>query len=682
MFLVFVSILLLVNSFSLSFNLPFIKEKDGYMVLTSDSLIRIDRQGKLSVIKGDRKVFSEIPTFIEKPKIQEGKRINLKVTNGKTWKEFESTDIIIFSGRDIDLMYTVRKGGVEKILIIKPGTDIEKVLFLVEGAEVSKNKRGELIIKSKGGIFKLSRPTAYQYIGKNKKFIKVDYKIYKGGYGFKVGEYDRSKVLIIDPILTSLTKGGSQRDTAFTILKKGSYVYVAGSTNSNDFDHLVGNYGGGKDIFLIKFSENLKNIVSAIYYGGEGNEEVFDIKVDNSGNIYMAGYTNSNSICSGSSSEQILVVKMDPSFNQITKLCAGNSSNSRATKLLLDDSNLYVTGFTEGQIGSFTGFRGVKDAFLIKLDTKLNMLNLIYLGGSSSDEGTDMAEDGSYIYLIGTTNSSDLNGVNSTSLQTNLRGLKDAFVSKIDKSSFSLVKSTYIGGSGEDYGKSISYMSSSDNLLIGINTFSQDLSSSNGSVNRGLQDIFIAYMDKDLSNIIRSSYFGGSNNDILESVGLDPSGNIYLAGSSFSVDLPKTEGSIQENSKGGKEAFVSKLTSDLSVTICTYLGGNNEDTAKDIYLDGEYIYLTGFTNSSDFPKKYNEITVQRGTDIFVTYMTSSLLSGDSGGSLSGGNGEFNPPPAESPESGKGCMAVNLSTLPILILVLITFKSCNKRIYER
>ncbi len=673
-------LLLLATGFSFSIHLPFIKDEKGYMVRLNDSIVHISREGELSVIKNGKQIFYELPVFMEKPEIQEGKKIKVRVIKGDIAKEYESTDLIMFAGKKVDLLYTVRGGGVEKTLIVKPGTGIEQILFIVKGADIERDGEGRLILRKGGNIFRFSKPVAYQYINNKKRFVEISYKIYKGGYGFKVGDYDKSKVLVIDPIITSLTDGGSQVDIAYAVAKVGSYIYVAGSTLSNDFDTLSGNYKGGKDIFIIKFSADLKNIISAIYYGGFGDEEVFDIKADSSGNIYLVGYSNSSDICTGVSSEQILILKFSSSLSLLAERCVGNSNNSRALNLLIDGTYLYVTGFTEGQIESYTGFQGVKDAFLIKLDKNLNINDILYIGGSGMDEGTYLSSDASYIYVVGTTQSADLFGVNSNSLQSSSGGSEDCFISKINKSTFAITKSTYLGGSGEDSCVSVKYISAWGDILILMNTFSQDLSLVNGSNPYGMQDIYIARINTDLSLIKRSSYLGGSNTDTSTDMILDSSTNIYITGITYSADLYTTGSGVQESIKGGGDAFVMKLDDKFSPVISTYLGGNSEDKGYGIYVDGNYLYIVGFTKSTDFPIKYPKVIVKHGNDLFITYMTISLPSGGGvlpGGGGGGGDGSGGTAPVRESESGKGC---NTGTsLSILLFIFILTKLMRKRV---
>ncbi len=668
----------LIPQSALALHYPFIKDSGIYFVRLEDSLVKIDRKAGISVIKNGRELFNEYPAFFENPRTQEGRKLEVKFIKGKEEKIYESTDVLVFSESDVDLIYTVKNGGVEKTLLLKPGADLNRIIFVVKGAEIEPDGKGGLLIKKGKEVFKISKPIAYQYEGKNKVFVDIHYKVYKGGYGFYIESYDESKTLIIDPVLNYVTDGGSQVDVAYAIAESGTSVYVAGYTISNDFSLLSGGYGGGKDIFIIKYSKNLNSIEYAIYYGGSGDEEVFDIKVDNSGSIYLVGYSNSQEICGSVSSDQILILKFNASLSLLGKNCIGNSKNSRAYKLILDASHLYLTGFTEDTLQGFPGFKGVRDAIVIKVDkgNLSNIYKITYLGGSNVDEGIDLAHDSTYIYVLGTTLSNNIDGINVNSFQSSINGNKDAFISKIKKADLSVEISTYLGGSGEDTAVSVRYVNQWNDIALLLNTLSADLPVVGGAGQKGMQDIYIARLSNDLSQIKRSSYLGGENVDRARDMEIDTSLNVYITGTTYSPDLPSTQGSVQENIKGGGDAFIIKLHSDFSSAISTYLGGTDDDISHDINLDGDNIYSAGFTKSTDFLKAPNEVSTQKGNDMFVVLITNSLKKASTGGALPGGGGGGGGGTAYAPiketESGKGC-SVFPGVYILILLTLLTFK---------
>ncbi|HEX3743155.1 MAG TPA: SBBP repeat-containing protein [Bryobacteraceae bacterium] len=106
-----------------------------------------------------------------------------------------------------------------------------------------------------------------------------------------------------------------------------------------------------------------------------------------------------------------------------------------------------------------------------------------------------------------------------------------------------------------------------------------------------------------------ATYIGGNDNEGGRGVAVDGSGNIYVAGFSFSMNLATTSGAFQTawhggNSYGdvGGDAFVAKYTPAGALAYLTFLGGSADDSATAIAVDSQgNAYVTGFAASSNFP---------------------------------------------------------------------------------
>lgn len=118
-----------------------------------------------------------------------------------------------------------------------------------------------------------------------------------------------------------------------------------------------------------------------------------------------------------------------------------------------------------------------------------------------------------------------------------------------------------------------------------------------------------------------STYFGGSGTDIAYGIAADRQGSVYIVGQTSSLDFP-TKNSLQNMRDGANDAFVTKLNANGSaVVFSTYLGGrNNGDKAAGVAVDrAGNVYVTGETNSSNFPLVNSALPMYRGnTDAFVT----------------------------------------------------------------
>jgi hypothetical protein len=310
--------------------------------------------------------------------------------------------------------------SVEKLFYVKGGADPDRIRLRLHGGESLRvNEAGELEVSTGFGEVKFSKPLAYQEVNGRRVEVAVRYDLSDSEttYGFKLGDYERTRELVIDPLLQSTYLGGSSGDIAYSIaVDYDGNVYVAGSTSSSDFPGVVGSaqssLGGGEDGFVSKLNSAMTSILQSAYLGGSGEDSAASIALDSAGNVYVAGSTTS--------------------------------------------TNFPGTG---GGAQSF--YRKGGDGFVSKLNSALtSLVQSTYLGGGSEDGATSIALDsGGNVYVAGYTSSTDFPGTNvpgtTGGAQTSLGGGEDAFVSKFNSALTSLLQSTYLGGTNEDAANSI-----------------------------------------------------------------------------------------------------------------------------------------------------------------------------------------------------------------------------------
>jgi hypothetical protein len=225
-----------------------------------------------------------------------------------------------------------------------------------------------------------------------------------------------------------------------------------------------------------------------------------------------------------------------------------------------------------------------------------------YLGGSGTDFGTGIAVDSSgNAYVTGFTQSTNFPTMNP--LQATYGGGYDAFVAEINPTGSALVYSTYLGGSGDDFGRGIAVDSSGNAYVIG-NTLSTDFPTMNPlqPANAGDGDAFVAQLNPTGSALVYSTYLGGSGYDSGLGIAADSSGNALVTGYTLSINFP-TMNPLQPANAGGYDAFVAQLNpSGSALVYSTYLGGSGDDLGYGIAVDSSgNAYVTGSTQSTNFP---------------------------------------------------------------------------------
>jgi len=587
-------------------------------------------------------------------------KVNYFIGNDKSkWKTGITTHNELSLGEiyeGIELRFKAYGKNVEKIFTVKPGADATAIKLNMEGADSLKiNDKGELEIETGLGTAMYSKPVAYQMINGKRHEINVTYALLNSElrtpnselrnasnlspqnsafvYGFSVGDYDKSFPLIIDPVLLFSTYlGGSSDDIAEEIaVDIFGNMYIVGITLSTDFppmNPIQLNSGGGWDVFVAKISASCIALVYSTYLGGSGDDAGYGIAVDGTGNAYITGWTSSTDFPtqnpfqpSNHGGSNVFVTKIDPSGTSLVySTYLGGSGSDEGAGIAVDSSgNAYITGWASSADFPMqtahqpTHSTGGSDAFVTKIVPAGN--NLVYstfLGGNGSNLGFGVAVDSAgAAYITGETTSSDLyNTWPPTSWGNAYAGGYDAYIMQINPSGSSALFSTYWGGSGDDYGRSIAV--SGSNIYVTGNTNSSDFwVSTSVPYGGGNSDVFVSIINA--FGPLYSTYLGGSGDDYSYGIALDASGNAYVTGVTHSTNFPVTANAVQSTFGGVGDAFVAKVDGacaqfsltnpgDSCIRFSTYLGGSQNDGATGIALDvSGSIYVAGCALSPDFP---------------------------------------------------------------------------------
>ena len=273
----------------------------------------------------------------------------------------------------------------------------------------------------------------------------------------------------------------------------------------------------------------------------------------------------------------------------------------------------------------------------------------IFIGGTLGDRITDIAVgQNGYIYIMGRTGSVDYPST-TDAYQKDYHSGGDMFVSVLSPAG-DIIASTFIGGSGWDYGHNLSF-DGDGNVIICAHTDSQDYPITQDSFQAkyggGATDGAISKLDPLCKTLIYSTYLGGTGYDNLWSLATDSSGNMYVTGLTDSPNFPVTPGAFQTTYAGGEDdVFVTKLSSDGQRLIySTLLGGNDWDEGYSIKVDKERnAYVCGLTRSGNYPVSANAFQTGRPgeDDGFVTKINrtgdsllySTYLGGSEGNDVS------------------------------------------------
>lgn len=584
---------------------------------------------------------------------------------------------------DIDLVYRVTQDGLKYDYVVSPGADPNVIEMSYEGIDALTWAGGYTVINTSVGEIRDSPPTCYQEDHVVSCALEVRS---ASSFGFSFEVYDRSRLLIIDPLVYSTFLGGSGSDGAWlpgpaVAVDDDGSAYVAGITDSQDFPTTPGAYdvniGTSIDGFVVKMDPMGSTLVFSTFIGGQGSGGIDAIALDTAKNVYVTGTTTLANFSttpgaydtSYNGNADVFVTKLSSMGNSlIYSTFVGGSSYERGNSIAVDSSGCsYVTGDTvsddfpttpgsydrvwDGQIGIFAYW----DSFVFKLNPGGNALQYsTFLGGTNNDYGNGITLDaGNDAFVTGATSSADFPTTVGAFSRTFGGGEFDTYVTKLNPSGSNLIYSTFIGGESRDVGNSID-VDSSDNAWLTGYTWSTLFPVTPGAFDTqgNLSDAFVVKVDSSGNSLRYSTYLGGSGIGLYEDDGLsivvDGSDGALVSGTTSSFDFPVTPDAFQATYQGGgSDAFVTRFNESGSLTFSTFVGGSglNWDSGSSIAADrfGSF-YLTGYTDSADFPTTLGAYDRTLSTaDVFVFRFAFALTNPPPVASGLGVQGYSSPP---------------------------------------
>ncbi|HZS08565.1 MAG TPA: SBBP repeat-containing protein [Blastocatellia bacterium] len=499
----------------------------------------------------------------------------------------------------VNLIYYGNQRQLEYDFVVAPGADPRAIRLGFDGARGMRvDAGGNLLLRLAHGEVIQHKPVIYQETAGGRQIIPGRYVISrKNGrreVSFAIGGYDRGRALVIDPVLAYST-----------------------------------------------------------YLGGGGGDEGRGIAVDGSGNVYVAGFTNSTNfpggvrVPTGSTGGKFdaFVVKLNPAGNALVySAYIGGGEDDAARDIAIDASgNAWIVGqttsnnfptvnpqqgtFSVGNCGTTDNPRACEDAFVAKLNAAGSALSFsTYLGGSGSDIAFGVAVDAdNNAVVVGQTGS--MNFPLQSALRPMSSGGIDAFVTKYNSTGSQVIYSTYLGGQKDDVALSVAVDSGRNAYVTGY-TQSTDFPTMSPlqSAPGGANDVFVSKLNSAGSALSYSTYLGGGLDDIGYGIAVDGAGNAYVSGVTSSANFPVLNPVQSAYGGGGRDAFVTKInTGGSALVYSTWLGGSSDDYGSRIAVDAAgNAHVTGNTYSTNFPVT-NIVPNAAGSDsdVFVVKLNAA-----------------------------------------------------------
>jgi hypothetical protein len=404
-------------------------------------------------------------------------------------------------------------------------------------------------------------------------------------------------------LIYSTFVGGSDFDFGRRIaIDAAGNAYVTGQTKSSNFPTTSGAFDRSFNIlscprcgidqydsFVFKLNAAGSALVYSTFLGGTDIDSARGIAVDGSGNAYVTGETTSSDFPTTAGAYRRVYAGSYDAF--VTKLNAsgsalvystflGGANVDNAERIAVDGSGrAHVAGFTSSTdfpttAGAFdTTPNGGFDIFVTRLNAAGSALAYsTLLGGSGSDSAGGLVLDATgSAYVSGGTGSVDF-PTTPGAFDTTSDG-SDAFIAKLNPAGSALTFSTVLGGSGGDGASGVT-VDPGGNVWVTGGTNSPDFPVTAITAQptfRGVSDAFVSQVRLDGSALLYSTFLGGVNGDGGDDVASDPTGDIYVAGHTYSLDFPATVGAFDTIFNGDTsifwgDAFVTRIATDTNTS--------------------------------------------------------------------------------------------------------------------
>jgi RHS repeat-associated protein len=501
-------------------------------------------------------------------------------------------------------------------------------------------------------------------------------------------------------LLFSTCLGGSGDDDGVSIaLDNQGRVVVSGDTSSTDFPIVGGiaTYGGTtglcgvdapcQDMFVLGLNAAGNAIRYSTFLGGDGQDVLGDMAVNASDEIVVVGYTTSTNFPTANAYDStyaaggtcsatvpcydVTVTRIDSNLTGANAIrystYMGGINRDRAFGVTLDSNGIaYFTGYTQStdyptQNAFQSTFMGNYDMIVTAIDTSLSgNASLVYstfFGTPTYETGYDIARDASgNLYITGRTTSGKyplrdpVQYLSHAGVNCNGSACYEAFVTKLNITTNTLVYSTYLGGGQDDEGHGIAVDSYGRAYVTGFTRSSdfpvadpiQAAKGADGCAAPPCADAFLSVLEPNGQAFAYSTFLGGDQDDISNGIRVDGNNNVYIVGESYSTNFPTTPGAydVVNTQTDKRDAFIAKVaalgapvaqtSSHLDIPIIASSDDAEESASGTMDLTSTDLELVQESTTQKVGLRFTGVNIPRGATIVsasIQFMVDELNTG-------------------------------------------------------
>lgn len=502
----------------------------------------------------------------------------------------------------VDMRLYLTHLGLKYDFLVHPGADPSQIAFRYDGTEQpTLDEDGNLLVKTPLGSLDEQAPVVFtsDASGVSRTPVSSQYSVSGSSIRFRIEDYDRTKILVIDPqrVWATYYGGNASFESVYTAVDPFGSVILAGTTMATNMPSIAGalqrRLKAGMDGYVAKFNEN-GVFQWHTYYGGSLIDRLHDVTTDGKGNIWTCGQSNSkdrpevsNGLLGSSplgdpdsvQGAEAIVLKLAPDGKWSDSWEVWGRENDIATGIAVSSTKVAVVGYTRSpRLGDLFGespWRKDSSNFGSNTDMFVSVVKL------KTPPSPTRPEQYVHDYLI------------------------------------------FYGGAGDDLGGKIAFDKQSNVLFSGY-SYSANFPVTDGSTYKGLEDICVVKFSPTATRIW-ASMFGSSEDEDLGDLAVDSKGDVVVVGTTYGTNLP-TVSPIKATKVGMTDGFIRKYTSAGTVAWSTYYGGDSADALRGVAMDrADNIWIAGSTGRSlNIPVTADAIQ----STPYVTSVNGSLAGND------------------------------------------------------